>query len=412
MIAGSSALAQVINALLSPVITRIYTPEEYGLLAVYSSVLGIFIFIASLRYDWAIPIAKDDEEAINIFALAFLILILITFLFALVLFFIGDQFLNLLDANEINNYKYLLPIGLFFAGFYEIIKQWNFRFRNYKEISKTRINQSVAQNISKIGLGLLNFGGLGLIIGGVLGQSVGITTLSKPLIKRKSLLLEIKSTKVLWVAKRYKKFAYFATPSQFLTSFVIQMPVLFLGYLYGVDIVGFYGLSNSIINIPTNLIGSSVSNVFYSESASLGNDNPEKIKQLSFKLFKKLLLIGVIPFLTLLILGPWLFSFIFGDSWYQAGVFASTLSIMSYSNLVFSPVSRIYEIFEKQDISLYLSILSFALLLFVFIISYFLKLNPTITILIYSVTKSFVYLITYLVAQKILNDEIKNKASE
>ena len=74
IISGGTAFAQVLNALFSPIITRIYNPNEYGVLTVYSSILGIIIVIASLKYELGIPIAEDDEKAVNVMALSFFIL--------------------------------------------------------------------------------------------------------------------------------------------------------------------------------------------------------------------------------------------------------------------------------------------------------------------------------------------------
>lgn len=250
MISSSTVIAQVLNAAFSPIITRIYSPEEYGLLTVYSSVLGLIAVVATLKYEWGIPIAKDKNEAINIMALTFFILtlfslaVLVTFLLA------GKWILNLLNAEPLSKYSYLIPIGVFFAGLYNIVLYWGYRNKDFKSISRTKLSQSIVGNGTTIGLGLIGVGPIGLIIGQILKQCAGIYTLSKSIRngdERSKKILE--KGKLLENAKRYKNFAIFSTPAQLLNTAGTQLPVFFITSLYGSQVLGLYGLANSVVNL-------------------------------------------------------------------------------------------------------------------------------------------------------------------
>src|SRR5690625_1550034 len=124
LLTGGTLVAQVINTLLSPIITRIYPPEEYGVLSAFVAVLGILTVIASLNYHVAIPIIDDEDDAINTFALSFLVLIVISIILSLLMFFIGDEILLFFGQEVLSQYKYWIPLGVLFFGGYIILNQW------------------------------------------------------------------------------------------------------------------------------------------------------------------------------------------------------------------------------------------------------------------------------------------------
>lgn len=193
LVSAGTGLAQLLNVLVSPIITRIYTPEDYGILTVYMALLGMLTIVSSLKYESAIAIADDDEKAINILALSIFILIIYIGLITLILALFKEAFLGLFDARVLSEFIYLIPLGILFVGLYNIFSQWAFRQKDYKSYSKTKLSQSVSSNITKIALGLINLGPIGLLLGHILGTSAGITTLLVPVIKKdKGLLKKIR----------------------------------------------------------------------------------------------------------------------------------------------------------------------------------------------------------------------------
>jgi len=411
LISGGTLLAQIINILLSPILTRIYNPQDYGVLTVYTSILGMLAIISTFKYEWGIPIAEDDKKAINVFALSFIILILYTVLISILLLFFGNGFLNLFNANKLSGFKYTIPIGIFGVGAYNILIQWTYRKKGYKSISKTKLSQAIFSNITKIIFGISNFNAIGLILGRIVGQSAGIKTLSKELNKTKNILREINIKDIKYSFKRYIKFLYFSTPSEFFNVAGLQLPVLFLTGLFDEKVTGYFGLTNSIVNLPMVLIGGSVSDVFYGEVASIGKKDPKRIKDLYRKLLKKLILIGLIPLIILLLFGPFLFSLVFGSEWYEAGVYSRIISFLVFFRLIFTPISSLYIAFERQKEVFIIDLLRVILVFFSFSISKYFSLNVYITIGLYSFSMSLIYFITFFNAQKILNDEIKKQTT-
>jgi O-antigen/teichoic acid export membrane protein len=186
-----------------------------------------------------------------------------------------------------------------------------------------------------------------------------------------------------------------------------NLPVILLVSLFDSTITGFFGLAKSITYLPISLIGNSISQVFYSESANLGKENPKEIKRLSVSLMKKIAIIAVIPLLVLLIFGPILFSFVFGNEWYEAGIYARLLSIMVYFHFIITPIGRVLEIFERQSEGLALNIVRLVLVAGVFSVSKIMGFSSYITVGLYSISNAVTYIILLILVLRILDHEIK-----
>jgi len=410
LVMSGTAFVQVISGLVSPIITRIYAPEEYGILTIYTAVLGSITIVGSLKYEWGVAIAEDDDKAINILALSILVLVIFTFLVTSLLIFAGEEILALFEGKSLLRYKYFIPLGVLLTGLHNIFIQWAYREKNFQAIYKTKLSQSISQSIVKIGLGLIRIGPVGLILGSILGQSAGIATLAKPVIRKQLNLFEkLTKERIVWSAKRYKNFPLYSAPSQFFNSIGIHLPVFFLSALYGSGTIGFFGLANSIVSLPMNLIGRSVGDVFYSEAARIGRSEPQRLKELSLLLLKRLIFIGFIPFFVLILFGPFLFSIVFGERWYISGVYARILALLVFMRLLFTPISRIYSVFEKQKEALIIDLFRIILVILSFVICKLLSLNSYWAVSLYSLAMSIVYLVTFLYSQRILNLEIKSE---
>lgn len=409
LVLSGTGFAQLLNILVSPVITRIYTPEEYGIYTVYTAILGFLSIIGPLRYDFAIPIAENDKKAINVLVLSLIVLTILAGIILLIFIFWGKQLLVLYNAEILYDYQLLIPVGIFFVGLYSIFSNWAFRKRAYYLISKTKVHQSIFSNGVKIASGLAYLGPIGLIIGHIIGASAGTYTLASVIHKQKYLFKSINFNDIKWCMKRYVRFPLYATPSQLLNSAGVYLPIFFLSSIYGPHIAGYYGLAIGIVNMPMNLIGNSVGDVFYGEVSNLSRKDPYKVKKLSVELFKKLFSIGLLPTLILIFWGPQLFSIIFGTNWYEAGVYAQILSVLVFSRLLFIPSSRVYEVYEKQKEGFFLNSFRVLLVILVFLISGKMSLNSYWAVGLYSIAMTIVYLMTFILAQKIINDEIKKK---
>ncbi|GEK91032.1 lipopolysaccharide biosynthesis protein [Alkalibacterium kapii] len=405
MLTSGSLIAQIINTFSTPLITRLYSPEEYGVLTIYGSILAM-MSISSLNYEQAIPIADDEDAANNVLFLSFSILFTFVISTTFIIAMFGSSIFEYYDDSGIlYTYRYFLPIGMLFTGMYRIFIKYAYRKKNFDIIYRTKVTQSITGNLVKIFGGFFGLGSIMLIIGKIVANSAGVINLSKQLSSESYSNLSI--SKLYWSFKRYIKFPLYLTPSTFFQKFTNQIPIIFIGILYGSEMLGYYGLAYNIVKLPMNLIGQSVSNVFYAEAATLGKSDPIKLKRLSDKLIIRLVFIGMIPLIVILLFGPHLFSLFFGIEWYHSGVYARVISFLVFSNFIFTPVSRVYEVYEKQREIFLLSLFRLFISGLGFGVSYILNLNFIWALILYVIALSFVYLITYLKAQRILTDQIR-----
>lgn len=405
LISGGTIIAQATNTLFSPLLTRIYTPDQFGVLTVYTSLLSILSVTASLRYEWAIPIADDKKKAINALVSSLIILFSVVFVITILINLASHDLFNAVSLNSLYDYKNFIPAGVFFVGLYNIFVQWAYRNKDYRNLSKTKILQSITQNFMKLLLGFLGLGNIGLITGRILGQSAGVAMITKSIRHDfPNFKSEVSFKDVIWTLKRYKNFAIYSTPGQLLNSAGVQLPVFLLATLFNSNVVGYYGLANTIVSLPMTLIGMSVADVYYSEIANLKSSNPSKIKHLTKKLLIQLTIIGLIPLVLLIITGPYLFSTVFGQEWVIAGVYARLIAPLVYVRLVFTPFSRIFAVFERQRLSLFIDVLRIAIVIIIFVFAQINNFDSYETILIYSAGMMIVYLFTFLVSYKIIKD--------
>ncbi|WP_342433472.1 oligosaccharide flippase family protein [Neobacillus sp. FSL H8-0543] len=406
MVASGTAFAQILTIALSPIITRIYPPEEYGILSVYVSLITLLCIGASLDYQKAIPIAQDDKDAYNLIILAFFILLNFIIVISLLLVCWGEQLISLLNSKSLVDYMYFIPLGVLFIGGYNIILNWSLRVKDFQTITKTSVTQSIVSNFSKICLGLIGLGPPGLILGQIIGQSGGISRLSSPLIrKRREFVKAIKMKEIIKLSNRYIKFPLYSAPSNYVYTAGGHAPVIIITALFGTVAAGLYGLANSIVNLPISLLANSISQVFYSEVASIGKKNPNKIKKLLLKISGKLAIIGLIPLLVFVLFGPWVFSIIFGQYWYDAGVYARVLAFVAYAHFIIFPAGRILEVVEKQNIGLFVNIIRLIVIIIGFLISYLFEFTALQTVMIYSLISTLSYLVLFIVVQKVLSKE-------
>ena len=348
-LAGGTTSAQLLTVLAAPLLTRLYTPEEFGLLAIYASILALIAVVATFRYEIAIPLPDNDQFAANIVGLSFLILLAITFLSAIAVAGLGDSLAMKLNVPSFSNYIWLLPVGVFLGGIYNIFNYWAVRRKQYSSIANTVISQSVAT----LGIQLLGsmFGAIALIAGVIVGQGIASFRLAKQALKqpqfRKLSVTEMKRASV-----RYKKFPIFSSAAGLINSVGYQSVPLIIAYLVGPAAAGVYALASRVVTMPGALIGAAIGNVFLSDAPE--QHRLHRLGTLVESVHEKLSILAAPPAIFLMFFGPEVFAFVFGENWRMAGVFAQWLSLPLYAAFITSPLSMIFAIVEQQKLGLYM----------------------------------------------------------
>jgi O-antigen/teichoic acid export membrane protein len=404
LISSGTFIAQILGILLTPLITRVYLPQDYGVLTSFNSIISILVIICLFDYHKAIPIANNDKQVTNLIFLSLSILLSFTFFLFTIFYFFGENLLGLLNLNGLFNYRYFIPIGVFSMGIYNIFLEFELRNRSYSIISRATIIQSSIHNSLRILFGYFNLGAIGLISSTIIGRSFGFYSLYKLFPFRNNFLNSFNLKNYKNTLIQFKRYPLYSIPSNLLYTISNELPLLFFTATFGNNTVGLLALAYNIIRIPSNLIGMSISQVFFAEAAKIGKKDPIQLKNLSKNIIIKLSLIGMIPLIIIVLFGPNIFSFLFGEQWMHAGIYARFLSVMIYCHFLTQPVGRLLDILELQKIGLLFNLIRLFILIFSLYISYKLNFTSDKIVIIYAFINSIFYCSLLYLIFKILNN--------
>ncbi len=353
ILAGGTAAGQSIVVLASPVITRLYSPEEFGVLAVYTSLLGILSVVASLRYELAIPLPEEDTDAASLLVLSLGIVVFMSLFIGVGIWILGDYIIRWFNTPALHAYLWLLPLGVLMTGVYQVFNYWAIRKKAFSHIAKTKLNQGIGLILTQIALGLYKLGPLGLILGQIAGQAAGSSTLAAIFRRENSQAAEEKSfASIRKVAGRYKRFPLLSSGSALINSAGLQLPALLLAAFYGPQVAGWFALAQRVIGIPMSLVGQAVAQVYMGEASWFIREKPAALSFLFSNAARKLFFLGLLPIIILMISGPRLFAIVFGPNWWMAGLYMRILGLMYLVQFVVVPLSQTLNLLERQDIQL------------------------------------------------------------
>ncbi|MDC0646820.1 lipopolysaccharide biosynthesis protein, partial [Opitutales bacterium] len=343
LIAGGTAFAQFLTIACAPLLTRIYDPSDFGLLAVYSSILAILSIIAGLRYEMAIPLAESESDAINILFLSFCLIVISSLIIFIGIALFINEISDIFKIKKHKNLLWLIPLGVLFIGLYKMCNYWAIRTKNFPKIASTKIIQSVSYIIFAC-LGF-KFGTIGLLLGHLSSLSAGVITLGKTIsVSEPKKIIKFSLMKNL--AVRYKNFPLYSIWGGLTNTASLQLPPLAFAYCFGQTTAGLFLLANRVTSLPMIFFGQAISQVFFGNAVEAHRDG--KLNKLFFSIFDNLSKIGGPFILFLVFLAPQLFIFIFGPAWEDAGTMASWLGPWLYFVFVTSPLSNISTITDNQ----------------------------------------------------------------
>ncbi len=411
-LAGGTALGQALVVLVSPLLTRLYSPTDFGGLAVYTSLLSIAVTLASLRYELAIPLPEKDTTAANLLALSLLIVLVISLLVGGVVWLFGAQIVAWTNATYIGPYLWLLALGVLGAGTYQALNYWAVRREYFTRIAQTKLNQAIGMVATQIGIGALVSGPLGLLAGDVVGRASGSATLAtQALRKDRQALRSISPSQMRQAGQRYRRFPLLSSGSGLLNSAGVQLPPLLFAAFYGPQVAGWLALGNRVMTAPITLIGQSVAQVYYSEASRLAQENPSALHRLFWRTATRLFAAGVIPVILLCFGGSWLFSLIFGSPWRMAGLFMQILALQYLAQFVVVPLAKTLTILERQDIQLYWDAARLVLVVGSLVASWALGAPDWVAVVAYGAALLATYCALLLLSSKSLSRRVQHAES-
>ena len=352
---GGTAFAQAIAILILPLLTRLYTPEDFGVLAAYSSILGIVSVVACLRFEIAIPLPKKDASAANLLAVALCSSTGVAIFFSVIIYFYSERMMDLMGQEKGREYLWLLPLGVWLSGIYSAAQFWATRQKKFSRVARTRVFQAVGGAGTQIAWGWYLNSPFGLILGQLVNVGGGVYGLLRGAMKEDiSAIRKIHWRRMRRVIKAYSKFPRYSVPEAVANTAGIQLPILLIAAMAVGPEAGYLMLVMRIMQAPIGLIGGAVGQIYLSRAAQELREN--NLDKFTATTILGLIRLGGGPLIFLGIVSPVVFPLVFGVQWQRAGEIATWMTPWFVFQLVTSPVSMVMHVRGWQKAMLLLTL--------------------------------------------------------
>lgn len=394
-----SAGAQIIAVGFSPLLTRIYSPEAFGLLGTFLAMITLASPISTLAYHFAVSLPEKERDATDIVKISLILLIIsTTIIFILSLIF--SSYLDYIFPNNYNNtFLISLPLAVFSLAVYQINEQWLIRKKQFKSISIVTFVSSLISNISKMIFGIFVKNVYILTYVSVVNMSLQAVLIiifsnyfgTKVFLTKSLKLTAQRISRYKRILRIYRDFPLYRAPQIFINILSESLPILMLTSFFGPASAGYYSISRLVLGTPTSVVGKAISDVFYPKIAiaSRGKNN---IALFILRPTLLLAVIAILPFTLLFIFAPTVFSFIFGSEWAEAGVYTRWLSIFFFFNFINKPSVAAVPVLGIQRGLLWYEMLSTAIKLIALAVGIYIIKSDVWSIALFSCAGAVAYL--------------------
>ncbi len=381
---SGSIIAQILGILLIPVITRIYSPENFGVYQLFLSISGILIAFSCLSYQLAIMLPKEDEDSANLVALCFILVTTISIISGSFFIIFSGWIAQILNTPEISQYLIFLPLIVFLNGIFLGMTYWLTRRKRFGINATAQIVNSFSSKVVQIAVGLYSASSTGLIAGSIVSGIASLAVLFKQIKDDLPIFRKVTMKSIRSLAIRYKRFPMFTSWSTGANTISTQIAPLLLAYYFSPEVVGYYAIASMVVFLPMGIIGSATSQVFFQKACDEKN-RTGSVTNIVREIQPRLISIGMFPMFILMIMGADLFSFVLGLQWSVSGQYAAILAPWLLFVFIASPLTTIFAVLEKQTLDLTFNILILASRVVALVIGGVYG-NPYIALLLYSVT--------------------------
>jgi O-antigen/teichoic acid export membrane protein len=341
-----STIAQAIVIASTPILTRIYTPDDFGLVAIYVSLASILSIVATGRYEMAILLAKKQQESDDLTLISIFIAMGVAFLSLIIVVVFKQQIINLVANESIAMWLYFIPVSVLSAGLYQSFNYWLTRKKLYRHLSQGRVISSVANVSTATAVGFSGVLGNGMVAGSILSNAITATFYGWKVLSQ-GFYPNIDKKKANSYLKKYYKLPLFQLPNALVDGIRQSVVNIFVGRYFGVELLGFYSLALKMLMLPSTLIGGAISQVFYQKLSEMHNN-----KQITFsfvwRFVLKMALLSLPFYLVLYYFAIDLFEPFFGKNWTISGEMVKELMPWFYLMFVSSSISTAFIVFGKQ----------------------------------------------------------------
>lgn len=355
-----AVVAQAVPILLSPLLSRIYDPEDFAAFAVFMAVNAVISVVGAGRYDQAIMLPRDTEDSVSIVALAWIVLTTVCTVLGLL---IAASYGNLPDAwikALHGDWLYLLPVAVFVSASFQILSNWNNRCGRFRRLALSRAAQGSVGGFAQCGMGFAGLHATGLIWGWLSGQVIGFFMLLRTnLPSLQEGFKDVSLARLAANARTYRRFPLLSTWGSLFDSGGSMMALLVVSHTFSSTVTGLFSFTLRVLAIPLFLISNALAQVLYQRIAHMNNEDSTKILPYVLRAAAVLTFIAV-PFVIVLALyGVELFTFVFGARWSDAGRYAGLLSLAVGIRFIVSPLTVVLSLNHNVKSSVQWQVLYF-----------------------------------------------------
>ena len=391
---SGTGISQIILFAVTPILTRLYSPSDFGQYEMFISLVNILLVFSTFQYDKALIIPTKRIEYFSLMKGVVLILlgfsIFIVFGFWIFSRFI-DDFPTLMVLKSV---FWFMPIVIILRSINLVAVTALNREGRFSEISAEKVIRSSSVSGFNIWFRIGDIFKSGLILSELF---VGMVSNIYLLFQLRGSVISIlfrnwAKLPVKKVLIKYRHFTIYGLPKSIFFSLTANVPILIITYYYGIVEAGIYGLAVRLLSKPVTLLANTSASLFKRDVMLEMQSNGSSINSV-YRTLKIQALITVIPFIIGYSLIDLVFDFVFPSEWQKAIVIVKALSIMYFFNTLISPITYVFMIYKKQNIDLILNILLFLFSSVSMVLVNVWFKNFDLSILVYSICYSIFYIV-------------------
>ncbi|MCW8905860.1 MAG: oligosaccharide flippase family protein [Sedimenticola sp.] len=397
VLAFGTIVSQLVIILSSPVLTRFYSPADFGMLAVYSAILGAVSPVISLRYDIAIVLPRSKQKANDLVILSLLIVTVFSLLSLVLIPVFDDEFVKAFGQDYGHIIPWLLFISILLVGTHQIAIFWAIRHKSYQAISGSKLSQSVF--MVTVQLVCHRFGSIVLILGQIIGQIISTAYLLFMVCVRERRSIKASTCERLQsVASEYQKFPIYTTWSALVNSAGVQLPIMIFAIIFGIKVTGYYALAQRILTLPMAIVGDAIQSIFFTNISE--EVRRDRVSHIISALFSLLIQLVLPPMLLVLLFAPEAFAYVFGDTWGYSGELAQLMVIWIITQFSTGPLTLVFAAMGYNKLDLFLQVTLFATRVFAIMVGIVLD-DFYLTVAMFSIGSSVCYLMIFAMICKL-----------
>ena len=408
---SSSGLVMLFPMISAPIIARLYSPEDFGIYAVFFSLATILSSVSSLELRNIALLEEARSDGIHGTVLALTAVVIFSLLISLLIFMLPDSILIFLVGSNVHAYLIWLPLTIFLMGGSQVIYTWATREKEYKILARNKLILGISTMLLQIGIGFMGYGAIGFIIANILGLLLASLLLLVIFLKAFcATSIQYSAYSAFAQFKRYYRLTLWTMPATLVNSLSQFLPELLINRFFGAAQLGQYSFAVRMLNMPIAFLSSSIQDFFRQQAAFEFNKNGHCT--FSFLRFLILTLVGAIFLIVpVIFLVPYVFPIIFGEQWTDAGSFIQAVAFLTIIRFVSSPLSYIWIIQGQQSLDFLWQLGLLSLTLGTLILPPMIEPQITLyeTLWIYSVLVGIWYLIAITISYHLSKNPNKIK---